>query len=117
VSVHLFNLQIKLLLQQQNTPLPNPNTLLTPPRTPQFESSHGNSKPLDQSPVSMVTACTNTGASLLLGTPVKPSGKRSAATSPMKQNEMNHSRRFVEKVVYSFFCLSVILVYAKVGLC
>lgn len=40
----------------------------------------------------MVTACTNTGASLFLGTPVKPSGKKSAATSPMKDNEMNHSR-------------------------
>ncbi|KAJ7383822.1 hypothetical protein OS493_025694 [Desmophyllum pertusum] len=40
----------------------------------------------------MVTACTNTGASLLLGSPVKPSGKKSAATSPMKEKEMNHSK-------------------------
>ncbi|KAL9951590.1 hypothetical protein ACROYT_G044274 [Oculina patagonica] len=85
--------QIKLLLQQQNaSPLPTPNTLLTPPRTPHSESSHGNSRSSDHSHVSMVTACTNTGASLLLGSPVKPRGKRSAATSPIKEKEINHSK-------------------------
>lgn len=94
-----FDSQIKLLLQQQNAPLPTPHAPLTPPRTPQFDSSCGNNKPLDDSPVSMVTACTNTGASLLLGTPLKPSGKKSAATSPMKENEMKHRRRFVNKLL------------------
>ena len=94
-----FDSQIKLLLQQQNAPLPTPNAPLTPPRTPQFESSHGNHKPLEHSPVSMVTACTNTGASLLLGTPLKPSGKKSAATSPMKENELKLGRRFVNKLL------------------
>ena len=87
-----FTLQIKLLLQQQNAELPHANPLLTPPRTPHTECSQGNSKPTDDSPVSMVTVCTNTGASLLLGTPVKPNGKRSAATSPMKEKDMNNSR-------------------------
>jgi len=87
-----------LLLQQQNAPpLPTPNALLTPPRTPHSESSHGNNGSPDHSHISMVTACTNTGASLLLGSPVKPSGKRSAATSPMKEKEMHRRDGFVER--------------------
>lgn len=94
-----FNLQIKQLLQQQNAPpLPTSNPLLTPPKTPHSECSHGNGRSPDHSRISMVTACTNTGASLLLGSPVKPSGKRSAATSPMKVKEMNHSKGFVESL-------------------
>ena len=94
----LFNFQIQLLLHQQNAPaLPTPNTLLTPPRTPHLESCHGNDRSPDHSPVSMVTACTNTGASLLLGTPVKHSGKRSAATSPIKEKDLNQSRGFVNR--------------------
>ena len=94
IYLFLF-LQIKLLLQQQPTPLPNPNALLTPPRTPQFDSScpNENRKLPNHSPVSMVTACTNTGESLLLGTPIKPNGKKSAATSPIKEQEMSHKER------------------------
>ena len=85
-----------MLLQQQNAPpLPAPNTLLTPPRTPHFESSNGNKRSPDHSHISMITACTNTGASLLLGSPVKPSGKKSAATSPMKGKEMTLRKGFV----------------------
>ena len=83
---------MKLLLQQRNAQFPTANPLLTPPRTPHNECSHGNSKTTDNSPVSVVTVCTNTGASLLLGTPAKPNGKRSAATSPMKEKDMNNSR-------------------------
>ena len=46
----------------------------------------------------MVTACTNTGASLLFGMPLKFIGKRSAATSPIKEKDLNLSRRSVQKV-------------------
>lgn len=52
----------------------------------------------------MVTACTNTGASLLLGTPVKFNSKRSAATSPIKEKELNQNRRFVNRVLFTFSC-------------
>ncbi|PFX19132.1 SCL-interrupting locus protein [Stylophora pistillata] len=86
--------QIKLLLQQQNAQLlPAPNALLTPPRSPHLESCYGNNRSPDPSPISMVTACTNTGASLLLGTPVKLNSKRSAATSPIKEKDLNQNRR------------------------
>lgn len=97
-QLRLLQEQIKLLLQQQPTPLPNPNALLTPPRTPQFDSScpNENRKLPNHSPVSMVTACTNTGESLLLGTPIKPNGKKSAATSPIKEQEMSHKERSEE---------------------
>lgn len=59
----------------------------------------------------MVTACTNTGASLLFGTPLKFIGKRSAATSPIKEKDLNLSRRSVQKVELIqiiFFSLSII---------
>ena len=88
ICFFFFALQIKLLLQKQSTALPNPNTLLTPPRTPQFDVFHGNRQSPNHSPVPMVTACTNTGASLLLATPIKPNAKKSVATSPMNESEV-----------------------------
>lgn len=116
-----FNVpQIKLLLQQQNAQLlPTPNALLTPPRSPHLESCHGNDRSPNSSPISMVTACTNTGASLLFGTPLKFIGKRSAATSPIK--DLNLSRRSVQKVELIqiiFFSLSIIhLQCAQIFVC
>jgi len=62
----------------------------------------------------MATACTNTGASLLLGSPVKPSGKRSAATSPMKEKEINHRKEFVELPCLYYSYSSLILVTMKI---
>ena len=69
----------------------------------------------------MVTACTNTGASLLFGMPLKFIGKRSAATSPIKEKDLNLSRRSVQKVELIqiiFFSLSIIhLQYAQIFVC
>ena len=121
-SIFFYVPQIKLLLQQQNAQLlPTPNALLTPPRSPHLESCHGNDRSPNSSPISMVTACTNTGASLLFGTPLKFNGKKSAATSPIKEKDLNLSRRSVQKVELIqiiFFSLSIIhLQYAQIFVC
>ncbi|EDO33988.1 predicted protein [Nematostella vectensis] len=71
--------QIKLLqFQQQNL-----STASLPTETSPLPASCPSTVPA----VTRVTMCTNTGASLMLSSPIRVNGKKSAATSPIKAAE------------------------------